>query len=245
MDISSNINLQVINGNTTLINQSDGQKVVNLLKVVDATTKEAQLTLNTLQKAESSEGEPAGSWGMANAAVKAVMGMFRRAPTVWRVPLPLSSPTNLPVSTQPAPNQGSPATTGQAPKTEAPPVSGSQAQASAAPTTTQSLLPPWAKMFENAGTSEWRPGGASENAYIWMRKELKGDIEKIQILSPDGTKVIATGSLGKVGSDGRTRFNFDKKSGEIPSGAIVMATLKNNGGIRYIEIDKPNRVFKW
>jgi hypothetical protein len=106
-------------------------------------------------------------------------------------------------------------------------------------------LPPGAKIFENAGTSEWRPGGASENAYVWLRKELKGDVDKIQILSADGTKVIATGSLGKVGSDGRTRFNFNKKSGEIPSGAIVMATLKNNGGVRYIEIDKPSRVFKW
>jgi hypothetical protein len=245
MDISSNINLQVINGNTQLVNQSDGQKAVNLLKVVDATTKEAQLTLNTLQQAQSSADEPTGSWGMANAAVKAVMGMFRRVPTVWRVPLPFSTPTNVPVTTQPPANQGSPAPSGQVARTEAPPPSGSQAQVSSAPAATHSLLPPWAKIFENAGTSEWRPGGASENAYVWLRKELKGDIDKIQVLSPDGTKVIATGSLGKVASDGRTRFNFDKKSGEVPSGAIVMATLKNNGGVRYIEIDKPNRAFKW
>jgi hypothetical protein len=244
MEISSNVNSQLVNVGSTSVNQAGQMQGVNLLKVVDATSKQVQIAIENLQGADSAANPPDGSWGMAKAAVKAIMGMVRGVPTLWRVPLPIASSTVIPVDTRP-PNQMAAVSIGQQGQATVAPASGTQTESVSSPPVQHSLLPHWAEIFKFTGNSEWRPGGASENSYIWLRKELKGDVEKVQILSPDQTKVIATGSFSKVGDDGRTRFNFNKKSGEIPSGAIVMVTLKNNGGIRYIEIDKPNRAFKW
>jgi hypothetical protein len=83
-----------------------------------------------------------------------------------------------------------------------------------------------------------------------LRKELAGKIEKLEILSPDGTTVIATGTFDRIGRDGRPRYKFNKAGSELPNGAIIKATLKPNpqgghGGIRYIEIPKTKDVFKF
>jgi hypothetical protein len=118
---------------------------------------------------------------------------------------------------------------------------------SAAP---QSLIPSWAQIFEYTGKSEWRPGGASQKSYIDFRAELKDKIQSLEILSPDGTSVIANGTLENVGSDGRPRYRFNKSGKDIPNGAIIKATLVpnkdgGNGGIRYIEIPNSGRKFIW
>jgi hypothetical protein len=117
-----------------------------------------------------------------------------------------------------------------------------------APQPPASLIPPWAKMFEHTGKSEWRSGGTGQKAYIDLRPELDGKIEKIEVLSPDGTTVIATGTYEKTGKDGRPRFKFSKSGNDLPEGAILKAVLKPNkngdpGGIRYIEIPNPSKKF--
>jgi len=83
-----------------------------------------------------------------------------------------------------------------------------------------------------------------------LRKELAGKIEKLEILSPDGTQVIATGTFDRLGRDGRPRYKFNKAGSELPNGAIIKATLKPNpqgghGGIRYIEIPSTKKVFNF
>jgi hypothetical protein len=85
----------------------------------------------------------------------------------------------------------------------------------------------------------------NQKAYVDLRPELKGRVSSIKILSPDGASIVATGKLERVGSDGRPRFRFDRPAASIPQGAIIMANLTNNDGVRYIELDRPSRAFRW
>jgi hypothetical protein len=188
---------------------------------------------------------------MANSVIDGVLNFMNSVTTIFAAPPPPPSqsvpqpdqpqiPTPQPPAVQipVAPQAASPIQAPEVPSAPPP---------AAAP---QSLIPSWAKIFEYTGNSEWRPGGTSQKAYIDFRPELKGKIQSLEILSPDGTSVIATGTLENVGSDGRPRYRFNKAGKDIPSGAIIKATLVpnkdgGNGGVRYIEIPNSERKFVW
>jgi hypothetical protein len=116
--------------------------------------------------------------------------------------------------------------------------------------TSESKIPAWAEVFKLTGECEYRPGGASNNAYIDLRSALKGKIKTLEILSPDGTTAIATATYEGATKDGKARYRLNVKGAGLPSGAIIKATLRdtpegNAGGIRYIEIPKPGQKFVW
>lgn len=185
-------------------------------------------------------------WDMGMAVIRGIENLAKAITVIWSPPRPTvpAPPQNPPVviespPAQPAPTECvPPAETNQPAPTEQP-----------TPTPTpQSLVPTHARIFEYTGNSEWRPGKDSQNAFLNLRKNLYGDVDKIEILSPDGTTVIATGRFEKRLEDGRPRYRFDTKGANIPEGAIIKATLKvkNAGqepGVRYIEIPKPGQKF--
>lgn len=195
-----------------------------------------QADAGTLQQGQSDvrRSPVASAWNVGTAAIEGVLRFLQSVTTIYSPP-----PTRR---TEPQPIQR-PQPTPQpdpTPKPEPTP------QAPVAP----SLIPSWARMFESTGNSKWHPGGASQNGYIDLRSELKGKIESIEILSADGTKVLATGKFEKITADGKPRFRFNIKGSQLPEGAIIKATLKPNdqgqhGGIRYIEIPKPGQAFAW
>jgi hypothetical protein len=78
-----------------------------------------------------------------------------------------------------------------------------------------------------------------------FRPEHKDLCERLEILSPDGTRVLATGKMTGTTSKGRPIFTFDKPAASFPPGSIVMMTFKNNGGVRYTEINNPANAFNW
>jgi hypothetical protein len=79
---------------------------------------------------------------------------------------------------------------------------------------------------------------------------LKGKIKTLEVLSPDGTKVLATGKFEGITKEGKPRYRVNAKGDDLPQGAIIKATLNdtpegNAGGVRYIEIPKPGQKFVW
>lgn len=176
------------------------------------------------------------SWGLGNAAIRGIMDLINSMTTIFTTPRPTPVVSGQP----PAGDGGSSSQTVTVPPPPPPP----------SPPAPQSLIPSWAEMFKYTGNSQWHPGGTTERAYIDFREELRGDIETLEILSPDGTTVIARGRFEKETSTEKQRWRFDKLGKDIPEGAIIKATLKPNkngghGGIRYIEIPKPGQTFKF
>jgi hypothetical protein len=176
------------------------------------------------------------SWGLGTAAIEGVNRLMNAVTTIFTTPRPTPVVSGQP----PAGGGGSTSPTVSVPPPPPPPPA-------PAP---QSLIPSWARMFEYTGNSQWHPGGTTERAYIDFRKELKGDIETLEILSPDGTTVIARGRFEKQTRDEKQRFRFDVLAKNLPPGAIIKATLKPNkdgghGGIRYIEIPRPGKTMKF
>lgn len=172
-----------------------------------------------------SRGGRGAVWSMASAAISGIVDFMKQTTVVWGSP---AQPSRAPTQIQPAPIPPTPP----------------------APTTAPSLIPSWAQMFEYTNNSEWRPGTPNQKSAIDLRPELAGKIEKLEILSPDGTQVIATGTYERRGRDGRPRYKFDKAGSELPNGAILKATLKStpdgkHGGIRYIEIPRTNKPFRF
>jgi hypothetical protein len=175
------------------------------------------------------------SWGLGTAAIEGVNRLMNAVTTIFTTSRP------APVVSGGGGSTDKPGTGEVVPPPPPPPPP---------PATPQSLIPHWARMFEYTGNSQWHPGGTTEKPYIDFRKELKGDIETLEILSPDGTTVIARGRFEKQTGDEKQRFRFDVLAKDLPPGAIIKATLKPNkdgghGGIRYIEIPRPGRTMKF
>lgn len=113
------------------------------------------------------------------------------------------------------------------------------------PTPPQSLLPAHAGIFKKEGEISWEPDGASGLPRMKFRPSHKNKWAKVEILSPDGTRVISTGQFVRNTSKGRPEFKFDKPASEFPPGSIVMMTFKNGEGVRYTEIKNPAANFTW
>lgn len=102
-----------------------------------------------------------------------------------------------------------------------------------------SLIPAHATQFEATGQIEWRPRQNNNKLSIVFRTAHNGMAESVKIYSPDGTKVLATGTYGGKTADGRPIYNFDKTGGDFPANAVVVMTFRNNGGARRMTIPTP------
>jgi hypothetical protein len=108
----------------------------------------------------------------------------------------------------------------------------------------QSLVLPSASILKASGEMEFRPVGKAKVAAILFRKELKGDIAKVQLLSPDGTTVLSEGKNAGLSTEGKPAWRFADVGEKYPPGAIVLVTLKD-GSQRYIEIPNPSKTYNY
>jgi hypothetical protein len=82
----------------------------------------------------------------------------------------------------------------------------------------------------------WKPKSDKDGKLaILLPKALTGTVKGVQILSPDGKKVLSKGKNAGVGNGDREHFRFSKAGGEFPDGAIVVITL-NDGSQRTVTI---------
>jgi hypothetical protein len=109
-------------------------------------------------------------------------------------------------------------------------------------TPAKSLVPEGAKELERTGEIEWRPRLSDGKLAIICRKNHTGLVDKIQVLSPDGTKVLAEGKLTGTSENGRPIYSFDKSGADFPDGALVMVTLKT-GGTRTMKISETSEKY--
>jgi hypothetical protein len=268
MEISSNLN-SVPSQTEALLPQvgvqSRGAQAV-ATDLISSANELEKMKAVALQLTESDRSGALGSGALgkihefAQAAINAIVEFVNSLTVVWEAPRPVAvpqapQPTQTPVAAPPAVPQGP---EGQPPASQAPvPLAPAAPEdtvvttpepvvsAPAVATAPASLLPSSARIFEFTNKSEWHPGLFNQKAYVDLRPELKGRVSSIKILSPDGASIVATGKLERVGSDGRPRFRFDRPAASIPQGAIIMANLTNNDGVRYIELDRPSRAFRW
>jgi hypothetical protein len=107
-----------------------------------------------------------------------------------------------------------------------------------------SLVPPGTREFERTGQIEWRPRLNNGNLSILFRTTHASLAEKVQILSADGTTLLATGVRAGTNSDGRPVYNFDQPGANFPDGAIVVMTLKNSAGTRMMKVHETAEKFQ-
>ncbi len=82
----------------------------------------------------------------------------------------------------------------------------------------------------------WKPQSDKDGKLaILLPKGLTGKVKGVQILSPDGTKVLGKGKFSGVGNGEREHFRFGKAGGGYPDGAIVVITLED-GSKRHVTI---------
>jgi hypothetical protein len=267
MEISSNLNTVPSQTEAPLppVGIQSGGAQAGATDLISSANELEKIQALALQLTESGRsgalgnGAPGIIHEFAQAAIDAIVGFVNSLTVVWEAPRPAPTPQapqpmQTPVAAPPAVPQGPeaqpPASQAPVPPAPAAPedtvvVAPEPVSTPAVSTLPASLLPSSARIFEFTNKSEWHPGLFNQKAYIDLRPELRGRVSSLRILSPDGTSVIANGKLERVGSDGRPRFRFDKAGASIPAGAIIMANLTNNDGVRYIELDRPSRAFKW
>ena len=105
-----------------------------------------------------------------------------------------------------------------------------------AKTTTTTPKPPSKKPNKTAKTNLprsngeflWKPASDKDGKLaILLPKGLTGKVKGVQVLSPDGTSVLAKGKYAGNGNGDREHFRFNKPGGEFPDGAIVVITMEN------------------
>lgn len=85
----------------------------------------------------------------------------------------------------------------------------------------------------------WKPISDSDGMLaILLPEAWSTDASGVQILSPDGTAVLATGRWAGIGNGDRAHFRFDRSGGSFPAGAIVRVTFRD-GSVRTVTIPKP------
>jgi hypothetical protein len=82
----------------------------------------------------------------------------------------------------------------------------------------------------------WKPKSEKDGKLaILLPKNLKEKVKDVQILSPDGTKVLGKGKYAGIGNGDREHFRFSKAGTGYADGAIVVITLED-GSKRYVTI---------
>ena len=99
-----------------------------------------------------------------------------------------------------------------------------------------SLIPGHAREFDRTGEIEWRPRLNDGKLQVIFRPEHADLAEKVEIYSPDGTTLLATGTKAGKTADGRPIYNFDRAGGDFPDNAVVVMTFKGDKGVRKMTI---------
>lgn len=85
----------------------------------------------------------------------------------------------------------------------------------------------------------WKPISDSDGLLaVLLPIEWTGDATKVEILSPDGQRVLAEGRPAGVGNGGREHFRFDRSGSAFPAGAIVRVH-RGDGSVNEIVITQP------
>jgi len=87
----------------------------------------------------------------------------------------------------------------------------------------------------------WKPVSDSDGRLaILLPPALTGRSVGVQVLSPDGNRVLATGRYSGVGNGFRDHFRFDRSGGNFPPNSIVKVTL-NDGQVGTVLIERPGQ----
>jgi hypothetical protein len=105
------------------------------------------------------------------------------------------------------------------------------------------VIPSDATEFEKTGEIEWRPRLNNDNLAIIFRPGHATLAEKVEIVSPDGKTVLATGVRAGTTTDGRPIYNFDKPGASFPDGSIVLMTYKDGRGSRKMTINETSEKY--
>jgi hypothetical protein len=74
----------------------------------------------------------------------------------------------------------------------------------------------------------WKPASDKDGKLaILLPKGLTGKVKGVQVLSPDGTSVLAKGKYSGNGNGDREHFRFNKPGSAFPDGAIVVITMED------------------
>lgn len=83
-------------------------------------------------------------------------------------------------------------------------------------------------LAKSNGEFLWKPKSDKDGKLaILLPKSLTGDVMEVQVMSANGTKVLAQGKPSGVGNGDREHFRFTKAGNEFPDGSLVVITLKD------------------
>ncbi len=100
-------------------------------------------------------------------------------------------------------------------------------------------LPTPARALKKKGDFLWKPTSEKDGKLVILTPaRLTGRIQSVNILSSDGSKVLAKGKFSGVGNGDREHFRFTKAGADFAEGSIVQIKL-TNGDIRTVRIEKP------
>jgi hypothetical protein len=105
------------------------------------------------------------------------------------------------------------------------------------------IIPAGTTEFDKTGEIEWRPRLNNDNLAIIFRPSHATLAEKVEIVSPDGKTVLATGVRAGSTADGRPIYNFDKPGASFPDGSIVLMTYKDGRGSRKMTINETSEKY--
>lgn len=86
----------------------------------------------------------------------------------------------------------------------------------------------------------WKPVSDSDGKLaILLPSAISEEVVDVKLLSPDHSKVLATGRFTGIGNGDRAHFRFAKPGDGYPAGLIVQATLKDGTTFEH-RISRPN-----
>ncbi len=81
------------------------------------------------------------------------------------------------------------------------------------------------------GTSNqflWKPQSESNgNLVVLLPANMSGNVKSLEVLSPDGSTVLASGQQAGIANGGREHFRFNKPGASFPDGALVKIQMKD------------------
>lgn len=81
----------------------------------------------------------------------------------------------------------------------------------------------------------WKPRSDSDGRLVvLLPSQFLGRVAKVEVVSADGSKVLATGRYAGIGNGVRLHFRFDRSGSNFPNNVILQVTLTDGqiGGVR-------------
>jgi hypothetical protein len=89
----------------------------------------------------------------------------------------------------------------------------------------------------------WKPTSDKDGKLaVLLPPNYTGRVKSLQILTPQGDQVLATGKAAGTGNGDREHFRFDRSGGSFPDGSIVAVTLLD-GTVRQVQIKESSARF--